>query len=433
MLREKVLMALAENPNEVLIDHTMLQSLCKRPRDRTQIELRTRELLQLIEHLLLKDVIWISNLVTGPAEDTSESLLSQFQQFGLTDNRNEGIIRKTAFSSKQHKTAIEGAASEILLTTGKMKIQDLRNCIENTQYELRPIIGTAPLRYHSLLNIAYNSNEAHQLIEKGLESCDWEANVSPAFFNKGLYEWLMEIHKHASGHADKAYAQYNTVVRWGINSKLCEQLSKPNRKPVLYSPAFGRGLSLQRQFDFSFNRFQQLLFDRVIRRLQSADELKNLILSLNPYTVTDIPLFGMWALLKLPENCSLENLLEKIIVLRDHEYIVETRKLVNDGNSKETDSICDTVYREVSCIGSKSLGGGKSQMRGTTKLAIKWLPLGILELKTEYKLAEINRFVSQFSKKRRHTAILTGFINDVVNEPNIYRSVLTRAENLLNG
>jgi hypothetical protein len=174
---------------EILIDHTGLHSFHKKPIDQVNLGLKARELLQLIELLLLSDVVWISNLEQGECWNISESIVNLFSEFDLADARGESLIRFAHFSDLQHQKCIEGAAPWIMDTVKNMSANDLRQCTETIGYSLKPT-GVQQVQIPSMAKIDYDSDEA-KMFGVILKSGVWGGS---GVGRKGVSCWIIETY-----------------------------------------------------------------------------------------------------------------------------------------------------------------------------------------------------------------------------------------------
>ncbi len=422
------------NEKQILIDHTSLHSLRRRPISNEELGLRAREILQLIDYLLLSDIIWISNTEPKDIWDTSDLIIQRFIDNGLARNDNQGILRVANITPKQYHNLCKTAAPFIYENLSSFNLSDLRKCIINNEYELSPS-KVAPSRFFELLDYEFGDSKSDKFINLGTNTFDWRGTACPALMNSSLFRWIKNHITKRIRKNDLSLCQLNTLFRWQINTQIARTIDEN----IIYYPAVGRALSLDQHNNLLWNKkinFIEQSLTRTLKQNESDNELKLLLSEIGPSLHSELPIFGLLVILSLNDDCNLEDLLKKIYEFKSDERLVYTSNWINETDFSKIVSICANVEKEVkkrvTYVKSTKF---KSGIKARNVIKIPLIPhIWQIQIEGEFgheKDYTLHNLLPWFRKRIRPTTVLSGFISEIFQHKDVYNLVMRRISSII--
>lgn len=426
--------------DEVLIDHTTLHALRKGPVDRETLDLRALGLLQLVEHLLLFETIWVSTFDSASVLDESHEIFELFHKFGMADTAQTAPVRWAQVTREEYRRACRRAAPKISDRLHCASASKLRDEFRAVKLADRPS-GAQELGFSKVASIVPESDAAHSYIEKAMETKGWEKVGCVPLLHAPLHRQVKDLVEQVEGDDDIACRQLNVVMRCELNAALAMEISSD----AVHSPAFGRGFRLEKRAETlwrdSRGRMEKAL-NPVLRRYGDEMDMNELISWLGPTLDSEVPLFGIWLLLKLPENCTREQLLEQIALERGKSGgpVRKMGHLLATTHDDTWEEACREVEKELLGTLPRSARPVRPpSWKRESKMSVK-LPFGLFQYEWSFKKAEETMnapfrdwFVSIHRKMllSEQALVLTGFVEALLNEAPIYDKIRQRVASLI--
>lgn len=322
---------------EILLDHTSMHAMRPFQQGTDQLAVRANELLQLIEHLLLADVVWICDTVTRKTMSETLVYYKEFIRHGLANPRSDGGIRIAHFTPEQIRGAAKSASALIRDTITRYDANDLLRLSGTSAYGTRPT-GAQPFDFHSLAAIEFGSQQAEDYIQDGLQELGWKTAALAPLLNSSLHFWLRGLVANIPDPVSPVYTTINTVFRWRYNEQLALLLSKPEGCGVDYVPAIGRARSIEYFTETSWAAKLRRLEQESTQAIENRGELLKMFDGLGPTFDYPLPLFGTWVVSQLKPGCTLSDLIEKIAELRYSSEVISVKQWLLEADTSSINS-----------------------------------------------------------------------------------------------
>jgi len=403
--------------SEVLLDHTSLHTLRPRLIEPEDLAARAREVLQVTENLLFADTLWVSDTVTSETMDWTNRIYAIFAKHGLGNARGSGYFRISQVSQGDLLKICRRAAPTVFDCVRDLPMKSLALTPEEASYGVRPH-GAQPTDYERLFSFKFGSEHAMDYVHGSVLAKGWLPSSTLPLLNADLFRWLKQTADLPTPERNSVHLQFNTICRWKFNQELAGELGEDGA-PVSYIPAFGRATAI--------DRLHLMRWRSELEKLEIA--LKNefvgkpqLFPDFGEYTPThdvSLPLFGIWILTSLKEDCKLEDLVEAIVKARGHRHVRNIKAWLNSQCDHEIDLVCEEVRQEI----QKTYPTGvpdqtePPKYKSTIKFVLKpWLSPFQWEVQHQEDVlgstwAEKKRFlVRKLKFMSREATILTGLI-----------------------
>nr|VFJ68167.1 MAG: hypothetical protein BECKDK2373B_GA0170837_12076 [Candidatus Kentron sp. DK] len=331
--------------NDILIDHTSIHSVFSKKAYSPRVSVfQVREVLKIIESLLLPKRIWVANFVSRNTWDLTEKFFGYLNDSHLANPVDGGDVRSVLFSHEQKKKICRYAAPNIYQIVSQWKIDSVANDT-SLSYKVRPD-GADSLNFVALSNISYDSDESKDLIDKYTDAGGWGNTASLFLMNHDLLVWLKIITQKFPDPNHVIYSHLNTLARWQLNESTASAVANEVDGQVYYMPAYGRGLSIENSIQESWNVSQERISQRMSEKAWLDERVRSLIAGFVPTSKTSFPMFGLWVLSKIRKETDINDLLDLIKELRGHSFVRKFNKW--DGiDKKEIDVIVNEGNRSL--------------------------------------------------------------------------------------
>ena len=324
---------------EILVDHTSFHALQERGIDSRRISFATRQLLQLVENILLADTVWLTDTVTPGSMQVTAKTLEVFEKHGLNDARSEGKIRVARFTDSTLREVCERAAPRVFNIVQNIQGDDLLMPGSQLKYALQPA-GAQSINYDRIRSLYLGSEEAEDYIGASIEARGWLPVSTLPLLHPDLWEWFQDL--TASINDPSALRSFSTICRWQMNVEAARRLSV-NASTIDYTPALGRSVTIEKVVRHSAASKLRSLESQINRTLWDMRNVGEHLKQMGPTIDFPIPLIGLWVILGLPERCTQDHLAERLVELQKHSWIRSLRDFIA---SADEDSIA-LVIKEV--------------------------------------------------------------------------------------
>jgi hypothetical protein len=332
--------------NDLLIDHTAIHSLKRRPTLSEDLPRRTRELLQVTEQLLLAEKIWICDSVTEETQAQTMEFVDRLTSQGLVRAKNDGVLRIARFSPAQIKTACQLAAPRLYELLSNRPPSVIASLMTEESYLLRPS-GAQPLSYQSLSAYRFGTNDALSYCSRATAGKGWLPSSALPLMNSDLYRWFRNALREFPDDNDPFWEKFNAMSRWVFNEQLAVQLGSEESR-TFYAPALGRAKLLDRLATQGWVGKLEGLEKSLSKYFREDPAFLASLAELSPANSTRLPIFGIWVFSRLSQRPSLEDLVQAISDLRKSKQVANVREyFYQDSGSKVYDNEIDDIARDV--------------------------------------------------------------------------------------
>jgi len=431
-------------PNNLLIDHTGLHAFVRRQHPVSEAEsvLREREFLQLTEHLLLADGVFLSDTESAPVMDLAWQINERLLDGGVATSSGEGVFRVAHVSQAQHRQICKRAARAAYTELSQREGKWLRDLLGTHGYAVRPT-RVRPVDLNQVLKMNFGSDQADAYVTDAMGRKDVTATLSLPLLDEDLYLWLKE-HIAPNEPADSPLnARLAVLLRWKTNEQIAAHIGANDMVTLPYSPALGRGLLIEEFEGVGWPERLKLIETSIAkhRKEQGMNERLMELQRLGPVPAVRIPAFAIWFVLRLPETCTFNLFVEELVAARNSPDVVFMRKHLQELPAEELQELCERVARETR-VPAAALGpNGKITAASYIKLTALKLP-GV-EIGSEVRLSSerterdlwrepltIRRLWRRLWKGREAT-ILTGYMEDMLAFPSVHEAVKRRVLSIL--